>query len=76
MDHVVNMHEAKNQLSKLVALAMQGDSVTISVHGKPVAKLMPIKPQPLFGVGRDQCPPVPWTAFAPMTDEDAAEWGL
>jgi prevent-host-death family protein len=76
MEHVFNMHEAKSQLSKLVALAQQGESVTIAVHGKPVARLMPIKPQPVFGLGKDQCPPVPWSAFAPMSDEEAAEWGL
>jgi prevent-host-death family protein len=76
MEHVVNMHEAKSQLSKLVALAQQGESVTIAIHGKPVVKLVPIKPQPVFGLGKDQCPPVPWSAFAPMSDEEAAEWGL
>ncbi len=76
MEHVVNMHEAKSQLSKLVALARQGESVTIAIHGKPVVKLMPIKPGPAFGLGKDQCPPVPWSAFAPMAEEDAAEWGL
>jgi antitoxin (DNA-binding transcriptional repressor) of toxin-antitoxin stability system len=32
MDHVVNMHEAKSQLSKLVALAQQGESVTIAIR--------------------------------------------
>ena len=76
MEHIVNMHEAKSQLSKLVALALQGESVTIAIHGKPVAKLTPIKPQPVFGLGKDHCPPVPWSAFAPMSDEDAVEWGL
>ncbi len=76
MEHVVNMHEAKSQLSKLVALAQQGESVTIAIHGKPAVKLVPIKLQPVFGLGKDHCPPVPWSAFAPMPDEDAAEWGL
>lgn len=76
MDHVVNMHDAKSQLSKLVAFAQKGDSVTIAIHGKSVVKLVPIKPQPVFGLGKDQCPPVPWDAFAPMPDEEAAEWGL
>ena len=76
MDHVVNMHEAKSQLSKLVALARQGESVTIAIHGKPVVKLTPIKQEPIFGLGKDQCPPVPWSAFAPVSDEEALEWGL
>jgi prevent-host-death family protein len=76
MDHVVNMHEAKSQLSKLVALAQKGESVTIAIHGRPVAKLVPIKPQPVAGPMKDQWPPVPWSSFAPMSDEEAAEWGL
>jgi prevent-host-death family protein len=70
------MHEAESQLSKLVALAQQGESVTIAIRGRPVAKLVPIKPQPVFALGKDQCPPVPWSAFAPMSDEKASEWGL
>jgi prevent-host-death family protein len=76
MEHTVKMHEAESQLSKLVALAQQGDSMMIAIHGKPVARLLPIKPQPVFGLGQDQCPPVPWSAFAPLSDEVAAEWGL
>lgn len=76
MEHIVNIHRAKSQLSKLVAFAQRGESVTIAIHGKPVAKLMPIKPQPVFGLGKDQFPPVPWSAFAPMSDSEAAEWGL
>ena len=76
MDHLVNMHEAKSQLSRLVAFAQQGDSVTIAIHGKPAVKLVPIKPQPVFGLGKDQCPPVPWEAFAPMSDDEAGDWGL
>jgi prevent-host-death family protein len=76
MDHVVNMHEAKTQLSKLVARAQQGKSVTIAIHGKPAVKLVPIRAQPKAGLMKDKWPPVPWTSFAPMSDEDAAEWGF
>ena len=76
MDHVVNMHEAKSQLSKLVALAQQGESVTIAIHGKPAVRLVPIKPQPVFGLMKGKWPAVPWRSFAPMSDEEAAEWGL
>jgi prevent-host-death family protein len=70
------MHEAKTQLSKLVTLAQRGESVTIDIHGEPVAKLIPIKPLPLFGLMKDICPDVPWRSFAPMSGDEAAEWGL
>jgi prevent-host-death family protein len=73
MDTVFNMHEAKSRLSKLIALARQG--ITIAIHGKPVVKLVPVDPQPVFGLGKDQCPPVSWSVFAPMSDDEAAEWG-
>ncbi|MEA2776293.1 MAG: Antitoxin Phd YefM, type toxin-antitoxin system [Acetobacteraceae bacterium] len=76
MEHVVNMHEAKSQLSKLVALAQQGESVTISIHGRPVVKLVPIKPQPVIGLMKDKWPQVPWSSFAAMSDEESADWGL
>jgi prevent-host-death family protein len=76
MEHVVNMHEAKSQLSKLVALAQRGESVTISIHGRPAVKLVPIKPQPVIGLMKEKWPQVAWTSFAAITEEEAAEWGL
>ncbi|HKY24694.1 MAG TPA: type II toxin-antitoxin system Phd/YefM family antitoxin [Gaiella sp.] len=38
---VVNMHEAKTQLSKLVERAAQGEDVVIAKAGRPVARLVP-----------------------------------
>jgi prevent-host-death family protein len=75
MEHRVNMLEAKTQLSRLVALAQRGETVTIYSHGKPVDKLVPIKPRPVFGLMKDKWPALPITAFAPMSDIEAAEWG-
>ena len=40
MTHIVNMHEAKSNLSSLVAKAREGDDVIIARAGKPVAKLV------------------------------------
>lgn len=39
----VNMHEAKTHLSRLMAKVEQGESITISRSGKPVARLVPIR---------------------------------
>ncbi|MBI2294572.1 MAG: type II toxin-antitoxin system prevent-host-death family antitoxin [Betaproteobacteria bacterium] len=39
----VGIYEAKARLSDLVERAAQGDSITITRHGKPVAKLVPVK---------------------------------
>ncbi|MCZ7588598.1 MAG: type II toxin-antitoxin system Phd/YefM family antitoxin [Gaiella sp.] len=38
---VVNMHEAKTHLSKLVERAAQGEEVVIAKAGRPVARLVP-----------------------------------
>jgi prevent-host-death family protein len=37
--------EAKDNLSRLIAEASEGDEVTITRHGKPVATLKAVQPQ-------------------------------
>ena len=39
----VNIHQAKTQLSKLVADASKGEPFIIAKAGKPVVKVMPLK---------------------------------
>jgi len=41
---VVNMHEAKTQLSRLVALAAKGEGFIIARAGKPLVKVIPLDP--------------------------------
>ncbi len=50
----VNMHQAKSDLSRLVAKALQGEEVLIMRDGKPVAKLVPIHDERLPGLARGQ----------------------
>jgi prevent-host-death family protein len=55
MDKTVSLTEAKAQFSSLVEDAIRGDEVTITKHGRPVAKIIKYqKPQLVFGalVGR------------------------
>ena len=42
----VNVHEAKTQLSRLLALVEAGESIVIARHGKPVAQLVPVSGVP------------------------------
>lgn len=42
MSTCVNIHEAKTQLSKLLARVMEGEEIVIAKAGKPVARLVPI----------------------------------
>ena len=72
----VNVHEAKTQLSRLLELVEEGESVIIARHGHPVAELVPARRQGFpFGIAREQ-PLVPpgddW--WRPMSDEEAEEW--
>ena len=40
---VVNVHEAKTQLSKLLARVEAGEEIVIARAGTPVARLMPVQ---------------------------------
>lgn len=41
---IVNMHEAKTQLSKLTERFLEGEEVVVARNGKPVFKFAPIAP--------------------------------
>jgi prevent-host-death family protein len=41
---VVNTHDAKTQLSKLLARVERGEEIVIGRAGKPIAKLVPVRP--------------------------------
>jgi prevent-host-death family protein len=72
----VNVHDAKTQLSRLLELVEQGESVTITRNGEPVAVLVRADRARLpFGIASDD-PLMPsgdaW--WQPMTDEEAESW--
>jgi len=60
MTIVVNMHQAKTQLSKLVEKACRGEEVILANNGTPVAKIVPatMKAQRTLGayVGKMKVP--------------------
>ena len=41
----VNIHEAKTHLSRLLQRVMNGEEVVIAKAGRPVARLLPYRPQ-------------------------------
>ncbi len=51
MATIVNMHDAKSSLSRLVKRAAAGEEILIANHGKPVAMLSRIP---------EVCNKVPW----------------
>lgn len=76
MSEIVNMHQAKTSLSRLVRQALEGEDIVIARNGEPLVKLVPVP--------RERKPRVPgrykgkiWIApdcFDPMTEEELALW--
>jgi prevent-host-death family protein len=49
----VNIHEAKTHLSRLLERVAHGEDIVIARAGKPVARLVPIRPQQARPLGID-----------------------
>jgi len=75
MSHVVNVHEAKTQLSRLLAQVEAGEDVVIARRGEPVARLVACTPvgkrQP--DVLKDRMV-IPDSFFDPLPEEELAAW--
>jgi prevent-host-death family protein len=74
---IVKMHQAKTQLSKLIAAALAGEEVVIARGSEPVVRLTPIAPvkkkQRVAGLYKGLFE-VPDSAFDPLTEEELAIW--
>ena len=72
---VVNVHEAKTQLSRLLARVEAGEDVTIAKRGEPVARLVRCGPrrkrQPDVLRGKIT---VPDSFFEPLPDDELRAW--
>jgi prevent-host-death family protein len=76
MSEVVNMHQAKTTLSRLVERALAGEEIVIARNGEPLVKLVPVP--------KERKPRVPgrskgkiWITsdcFDPMTEEELDLW--
>jgi prevent-host-death family protein len=73
----VNVHQAKTQLSRLLELVEEGETVIIARHGEPVAELVPARPKTGFPFGIAQEEPLvapgdDW--WQPMSEQEAEDW--
>ncbi len=71
----VNVHQAKTQLSRLLARVQAGEEVVIARRGEPVARLVGCKPrgrrQPDVLKGKLV---VPDSFFDPLPEEELKRW--
>ena len=72
---VVNVHQAKTQLSRLLARVEAGEDIVIARRGEPVARLVGCKPrnkrQPDILKGKIV---IPDSFFDPLPDEELTAW--
>ena len=71
---IVNVHQAKTQLFRLLAQVEAGEDVVISRRGEPVARLVGCKPrskrQPDVLKGKVVIP----ESFNPLSEEELMAW--
>jgi prevent-host-death family protein len=74
MPDVVNIYDAKTQLSRLIDRATSGEEILIGRAGKPLVRLVPVeaaqprKPGLLKGLA------VPDALFDPLPEDEQALW--
>ena len=72
---MVNVHQAKTQLSRLLARVEAGEDVVIARRGEPVARLVGCKPrskrQPDVLKGKVI---IPESFLEPLPEEELAAW--
>ena len=72
---IVNVHEAKMQLSRLLARVEAGEDVVIARRGEPIARLVGCKPQ-----GKRHADvlkgkvAIPENFFDPLPEEELNAW--
>jgi prevent-host-death family protein len=73
MTEVINVHEAKTHLSRLLDKAYAGEEIVLGKAGKPYARLVPLKPVPKRKLGFIKGK-VDASFFEPLPDEELAAW--
>ena len=73
---IFTVHQAKTQLSKLIASALDGEEVIIARGALPVVRLSPLEPKKLkrkFGSMKGQIA-LTDAFFDPLPDDELAIW--
>lgn len=70
---IVNVHEAKTNLSRLLEEVLSGKEVIIAKWGKPIARLCPFEPMKPRAPGLLQGK-VEKSFFEPLPEEELRAW--
>jgi prevent-host-death family protein len=65
------MHQAKTELSRLVARALEGEEIIITRDGTPVVRLEPVRSRRIPGTGKGQVTIEP-NFDDPLSEEELA----
>ena len=74
MTEMVNVHEAKTHLSKLLERAHGGEEIILAKAGKPYARLMPLPPRERRRLGQLAGLELGPEFFEPLPEEELAAW--
>ena len=74
MAEIVNIRDAKTSLSRLIERTICGEDIVIARAGKPLVRLTPIEPIGPRVPGLLKGLVIPDELFAPMTEEELADW--
>lgn len=73
MPEIVNIHEAKTHLSRLLERVHAGEEIILAKAGKPYARLVPLeRPERELGFVRGK---IPDAFFEPLPDDELDIWG-
>jgi prevent-host-death family protein len=74
MPTLVNIYEAKAQLSRLIDRAAAGEDIVIGRAGQPIIRLVPVESALPRQPGLLKGLTVPDDLFAPLSDDEQALW--
>jgi prevent-host-death family protein len=74
MPEVVNLYDAKAQLSRLIDRATAGEDILIARAGKPLVRLVPVEEMRPREPGLLKGIVVPDALFDPLPEDEQALW--
>ena len=74
MPELVNLYDAKTQLSRLIDRAAAGEDIVIARAGKPVVRLVPVEDALPRQPGLLKGLAVPDALFDPLPDDEQNLW--